>query len=78
MASVPIKHFQPKYQAKPMTYTHHQQGGHASLYDLMSYMVGEKYFKQQQGEDGEQLPYQILENYESYQKRMIPSAQYVC
>jgi len=94
MASVPIKHFQPKYQAKPMTYTHHQQGGHASLYDLMSYMIGEKYFKQQQGEEDiinflddsqeqegeheEQLPYQILENYGSYQKRRIPSAQYVC
>merc|ERR1712106_172439 len=58
--------------------------------DMMSYMVGEQYFKHQNGDiinflndgqdesDEEELPYEVIQKYGSYEKRKIFSAQYVC
>jgi len=78
---------------QPMAYTHHQahaKPNHNTFQDMMSYMVGEEYFKNQNEDiinflndseeesDEEELPYEVIQDYGSYEKRRIPSAKYVC
>jgi len=47
------------------------------------YMLGEVFFKdndqhQDEGYNEEELPYRVLERYETYEKRLYPSAHFVC
>jgi len=86
-------HPHPHARPQPLAYTHtraHAKPYHHTFQDMMSYMVGEEYFKNQnediinflnepeEDNDEEQLPYEVLQNYGSYEKRRIASAQYVC
>lgn len=63
-------------------------------YQDLSYMLGEQFFKEQAGgnyyedsvnfqgdeehEDQEQIPYEVIKNYVTYEKRHIPSAVHAC
>jgi len=56
--------------------------------DWQKYMYGEEYFKDHEDhvhhedneydDDGEQLPYKVVEKFQNYEKRYYPSARYIC
>jgi len=81
MGNVPVSNYgYESPQAKPY---HHKQNS-----DWTQYMMGEYFFKEHDenhqhfrdddNEDEEQLPYTVLEKYQTYEKRFYPSAKFVC
>jgi len=50
--------------------------------DWQKYMYGEEYFKDHEDnentDDGEQLPYKVVQEFQNYEKRYYPSARYIC
>jgi len=50
--------------------------------DWKKYMYGEEYFKDHEdnenNDDGEQLPYKVVQKFQNYEKRYYPSARYIC
>jgi len=81
------------YNHHQMNKAHHQRMPYAQEYkfkELLPYMLGEEYFKHQNGDainfineeedddEYEQLPYEVIQDYGSYEKRRIPSAVYAC
>merc|ERR1740137_496069 len=83
MANVPVRSEMPT----PNLY-HHQEDNFNK--NREQYMVGELFFKDHEEKDHdyvhfhdeehehEQLPYRVVEKYQTYEKRMYPSATFVC
>jgi len=81
----------PHPHGDPHSEAHEENNSYFKAFkNLISYMAGEKYFKNQEGDiinfldesknehDEEELPYEVIQNYGNYKKRKIPSASYVC
>jgi len=85
MANVPVSNYGYE-QPRPNLYHQNMEPsmfrkGEQMLKDR--YMLGEIFFKdnekdQREQDDEENLPYKVLERYETYEKRMYPSAHYIC
>jgi len=85
MANVPVSNIGYE-QPRPNLYHQNMEPsmfrkGEQMLKDR--YMLGEIFFKdneedQREQDDEENLPYKVLERYETYEKRMYPSAHYIC
>jgi len=88
--AVPYNHHQMNnFQHQKMPYSHMSHQEH-KFKELLPYMLGEEYFKHQNGDvinfineeedddEYEQLPYEVIQDYGSYEKRKIPSATYAC
>jgi len=77
MANVQVRSEMPK----PSQYHHHKESSNMAR---DKYMVGELFFKNQEGQDkdddsdSDKLPYNVIEKFQNYETRYYPSATYVC
>jgi len=86
MGNVPVIDYgYESLPAQPQPYHQYMENKNS---DWDQYMVGEYFFKEHDAnhqhfrdddnEDEEQLPYTVLEKYQTYEKRFYPSAKFVC
>jgi len=81
MANVPVSNI-GSVDPKPSQYHQKKDWDHLDI-DRDQYMLGEVFFKDhdkyhEEEYDEEQLPYTVLQKTENYEKRLYPSAHYVC